>query len=409
MTNEQAIKLDSEYMVQSYGRHPVAISHGSGASMYSLDGKKYIDFTSGIGVNCLGYADPDWVSAVSAQLREVVHMSNYFVSPKTAILAQRLVELSSMKRVFMSNSGAEANEGAIKTARKYSRDKYGEGRSTIITLINSFHGRTVTTLAATGQDSFHKDFGPFTEGFKYSPLNNIEALKAAATSDVCAVMAEVVQGEGGVFPVTAEFVSALRRLCADRDILLIFDEVQCGIGRTGRMFAWQHFDSVKPDIMTLAKGLGGGLPIGAFIVGEKCEFTIGKGQHGSTFGGNPVVAAGSNAVLDKVSSPGFLDEVAEKGRYIADAIKSMNIPYLKEVRGLGMMIGAELVSPSEGGAAAGAFAGLALQKGLLLLTAGSNTVRLLPPLTISMAKIEEGLAIFKETANKINADAERII
>ena len=396
-------------MVQSYGRHPVAISHGSGASMYSLDGKKYIDFTSGIGVNCLGYADPDWLSAVSAQLGEVAHMSNYFVSPKTAILAQRLVELSSMKRVFMSNSGAEANEGAIKTARKYSRDKYGEGRSTIITLINSFHGRTVTTLAATGQDSFHKDFGPFTEGFKYSSLNDIEALKAAATSDVCAVMAEVVQGEGGVFPMTAEFAAALRSLCADRDILLIFDEVQCGIGRTGKMFAWQHFDSVKPDIMTLAKGLGGGLPIGAFIVGEKCEFTISKGQHGSTFGGNPVVAAGSNAVLDKVSSPGFLDEVAEKGRYIADAIKSMNIPYLKEVRGLGMMIGAELVSPSEGGAAAGAFAGLALQKGLLLLTAGSNTVRLLPPLTISMAEIEEGLAIFKETANKINADAERII
>ena len=398
MTNEQAIKLDSEYMIQSYGRNPAAISHGSGASMYSLDGKKYIDFTSGIGVNCLGYADPDWVSAVSAQLGEIAHMSNYFVSPKTAILAQRLVELSSMKRVFMSNSGAEANEGAIKTARKYSRDKYGEGRSTIITLINSFHGRTVTTLAATGQESFHKDFGPFTEGFKYSPLNDVEALEAAATSDVCAVMAEVVQGEGGVFPMTAEFAAALQSLCTDRDILLIFDEVQCGIGRTGKMFAWQHFDSVKPDIMTLAKGLGGGLPIGAFIVGDKCEYTIGKGQHGSTFGGNPVDAAGANDVLDKVSSPGFLDEVTEKGRYIANAIKSMNIPYLKQVRSLGMMIGAELVSPSEGGAAAAAFAGLALQKGLLLLTAGSNTVRLLPPLTISTDEIEEGLRIFKATA-----------
>ncbi len=401
MTNEQVIKLDSEYMVQSYGRYPVAISHGKGASMYSLDGKKYIDFTSGIGVNCLGCADPEWVSATAAQLGEAAHMSNYFVSPKTAVLAQRLVELSSMKRVFMANSGAEANEGAIKTARKYSRDKYGEGRSTIITLINSFHGRTVTTLAATGQDNFHKDFGPFTEGFKYSPLNDIEAVKAAATPDVCAVMAEVVQGEGGVFPMTDEFAAALYELCKERDILLIFDEVQCGIGRTGKMFSWQHFDYIKPDIMTLAKGLGGGLPIGAFIVGEKCEFTIGKGQHGSTFGGNPVAAAGANVVLDKVSRPGFMEEVAEKGRFIAEAIKAMNIPYLKEVRGLGMMIGAELISPSEGGVAAGDFAGLAFNNGLLLLTAGSNTVRLLPPLTISMAEIEEGLRIFKEIAHKM--------
>ena len=399
MNSKQAIELDSLYMAETYGRFPIAFAKGKNASAYDCDGKKYLDLTSGIGVNSLGIADDEWVRAVSAQAADIAHICNYFVSPQTVTLAEKLVRLSGLKRVFMANSGGEANEGAIKTARKYSHDRYGEQRSTIISLCNSFHGRTVTTLAATGQDGFHTHFGPFTEGFKYSPLNDLAALKEAMTPDVCAVMAEPVQGEGGVYPMSDEFAEGMYELCREKDVLIIFDEVQCGIGRTGKMFAFENFNNVKPDIMTLAKGLGGGLPIGAFLLGEKCEHTLGHGQHGSTFGGNPVSAAGANVVIDRLTAPGFLDSVTEKGRYICGKISAMGIPYITEIRGRGMMLGAAVDVGS--GKTAAAFAKKAAENGLLVLTAGGNTIRLLPPLTITYDELDEALALFEKTAGEI--------
>ncbi|MCR5262929.1 MAG: aspartate aminotransferase family protein [Clostridiales bacterium] len=399
MTNNQAIELDSLYMAETYGRFPIAFSKGKNATAYDLDGKKYIDLTSGIGVNSLGIADDEWVKAVTSQVSDIAHICNYFVSPQTVALAEKLVKLSGMKRVFMANSGGEANEGAIKTARKYSHDKYGEQRSTIVSLCNSFHGRTVTTLAATGQDSFHTHFGPFTEGFKYSPLNDLKALEEALTPDVCAVIAEPVQGEGGVFPMSEEFAEGMRDLCDKNDILIIFDEVQCGIGRTGKLFAFENFKNVKPDIMTLAKGLGGGLPIGAFMLGEKCEHTLGHGQHGSTFGGNPVSAAGANVVIDRITSAGFLDSVVKKGEYIRKKIAAMDIPYAAEIRGRGMMLG--IAVDSDSGKKAAVFSKKAAENGLLVLTAGGNTIRLLPPLTITYDELDEAMAQYKKTAKDL--------
>ena len=280
-------ELDNQYVAHAYGRFDVALTKGQGSTLYDEDGKKYIDFGSGIGVTAFGINDPVWTKAVEEQLHRVQHTSNLYYTAPCAKLAQLLCEKSGMKKVFFGNSGAEANEGTIKFARKYSFDKYGAGRSTIITLVNSFHGRTITTLAATGQDSFHTVFDPFTPGFKYCPANDIEALQAAATDDVCAVLFECVQGEGGVNNLSPTFVSAIAKLAKEKDILIAVDEVQTGNGRTGTYFAYQQY-GITPDIVTTAKGLGGGLPIGAVLFGEKLQDTMTPGSHGSTFGGNPV-------------------------------------------------------------------------------------------------------------------------
>ena len=290
-----------------------------------------------------------------------------------------------MKRVFFGNSGAEANEGAIKIARKYSFDKYGTGCSTIVSLTNSFHGRTVTTLAATGQDVFHQYFYPFTEGFSYIPANDVDALEKLG-NDVCAVIAEPIQGEGGVNPLGDDYAKFLRKFCDERDILLIFDEVQTGIGRTGKFFAHEYF-GITPDVLTLAKGLGGGLPIGAVVVGEKCESTLGAGMHGSTFGANPVVCAGANYVVDRVSTPLFLSEVVEKGEMIRNFISESKLPIVKSIRGRGMMIGIEVDGDPK------KLLHDCADAGLLVLTAGKNVIRLLPPLTITNYEIERGLEI----------------
>lgn len=389
MTTNEIISLDKEYMMQTYGRLPIAPVSGRSATMVDMDGCEYVDFTSGIGVNSLGYCDESWVRAVSDQLSSIQHMSNYFHCGQTVKLAEKLIKLSGLKRVFFGNSGAEANEGAIKLARKYSFDKYGKGRATIISLVNSFHGRTVTTLAATGQDVFHNYFYPFTEGFKYIEANDVDALKNALTSDVCAVIAEPIQGEGGVNLLTKEYVEILKGLCNEKDILLIFDEVQTGIGRTGKVFAFEHF-GVKPDILTLAKGLGGGLPIGAFIAGEKVENTLSAGMHGSTFGGNPVVCAGANEVIDRVSKPEFLSEVMKKGEYIREKIGELRLSNVLEIRGRGLMLGIRVLgNPKE-------YLHKAADSGLLVLTAGKDVIRLLPPLTISYAELERGVKILAD-------------
>lgn len=377
-------ELDNQYVAHAYGRFDVALTKGQGSTLYDEDGKKYIDFGSGIGVTAFGINDPVWTKAVEEQLHRVQHTSNLYYTAPCAKLAQLLCEKSGMKKVFFGNSGAEANEGAIKFARKYSFDKYGAGRSTIITLVNSFHGRTITTLAATGQDSFHTVFDPFTPGFKYCPANDIEALQAAATDDVCAVLFECVQGEGGVNNLSPTFVSAIAKLAKEKDILIAVDEVQTGNGRTGTYFAYQQY-GITPDIVTTAKGLGGGLPIGAVLFGEKLQDTMTPGSHGSTFGGNPVVAAGACSIVERIDDD-FLHEVQRKSEKIRTALAK--VKGVKSISGMGLMLGIETDKP------AGEVAKACLANGLLILTAKTK-LRLLPALNISDAELDEGLEILK--------------
>lgn len=377
-------ELDNQYVAHAYGRFDVALTKGQGSTLYDEDGKRYIDFGSGIGVTAFGINDPVWTKAVEEQLHRVQHTSNLYYTAPCAKLAQLLCEKSGMKKVFFGNSGAEANEGAIKFARKYSFDKYGAGRSTIITLVNSFHGRTITTLAATGQDSFHTVFDPFTPGFKYCPANDIEALQAAATDDVCAVLFECVQGEGGVNNLSPTFVSAIAKLAKEKDILIAVDEVQTGNGRTGTYFAYQQY-GITPDIVTTAKGLGGGLPIGAVLFGEKLQDTMTPGSHGSTFGGNPVVAAGACSIVERIDDD-FLSEVQRKSEKIRTALAK--VKGVQSISGMGLMLGIETDKP------AGEVAKACLANGLLILTAKTK-LRLLPALNISDAELDEGLEILK--------------
>lgn len=382
-------ELDNEYVAHSYGRFDVALEKGKGSTLYDENGKEYIDFGSGIGVTAFGIADDEWKKAVTEQLDNLQHVSNLYYTSPCARLAKLLCDKTGMKKVFFSNSGAEANEGAIKFARKYSHDKYGDGRSTIITLVNSFHGRTITTLAATGQDVFHTDFGPFTDGFKYCPANDIEALKEMATDDVCAVMFECIQGEGGVNNLDYDFVKAIEKLAKEKDILMVVDEVQTGNGRTGKYFAYENFD-IKPDIVSTAKGLAGGLPMGAVLFGDKVCDTVTPSSHGSTFGGNPICAAGAISIVERIDDD-FLAEVAAKGEYIRNYLS--NIDGVDNISGMGLMIGFTAGN-------AGEIANKCLEKGLLVLTAHQNKVRLLPALSISYAELDNGLKILKEVIEK---------
>lgn len=380
----QIQQLDQTYIEGTYARFDAVITRGKGSTCWDEEGKKYIDFTSGIGVNSLGFSDDAWAGAVCRQACNLQHVSNLYYTAPGAVLAQKLSELTGCSKVFFANSGAEANEGAIKVARKYSFDHYGQGRSTIITLVNSFHGRTVTTLAATGQDHFHQYFYPFTQGFRYAQANSMESVLEQMDGTVCAVMYEHVQGEGGVVPLTQEFVQQLADYCRQRDILLIADEVQTGAGRTGKFLASEYF-GVKPDITTLAKGLGGGLPIGAVLCGERTAGVLKAGDHGTTFGGNPVACAGANVCVDTISNPEFLAQVCAKGELIRQRLEGLS--QVKSVTGLGMMIGIELKDKTAKDVAV-----QCLKEGLLVLTAKTK-VRLLPPLNITREELEEGLSI----------------
>jgi len=389
MNTDKIMSADAAHIMHTYGRLPVVPSHGKSATLFDIEGKKYIDFTSGIGVNSLGFADKGWCDAVTSQAEKFAHVSNYYYCETASLLAEKLTELTGLKKVFFANSGAEANEGAIKLARKYSFDKYGAGRHTVITLTDSFHGRTVTTLSATGQDKFHNYFFPFTDGFRFSPANDIDALKAAVDDTVCAIMMEPIQGEGGVNIVKDDFVKAVKDICDEKDILLIFDEVQTGVSRTGKFLASQYF-GVDADIVTLAKGLGGGLPIGAFLAGSKCAETLCPGDHGSTFGGNPVSCAAACEVVDRLSGEEAMNEILEKGKYISDAVRSFGLSSVVEVRGKGLMIGIQVNCDPK------LCLTEAVKNGLLILTAGKDVVRLLPPLTITFPEIDEGLTILKK-------------
>lgn len=374
-------------VMHTYGRYDVVMESGSGRNAVDENNKTYIDFGSGIGTNSLGYCDEEWADAVCEQVRSIQHTSNYYYTSVQADFADKLCSITGYDKVFFGNSGAEANECAIKIARKYSFDKYGKGRSTIITLVNSFHGRTLATLSATGQDVFHNYFFPFVEGFVHTPANDIDALKSALDDTVCAIMIEFVQGEGGVVKLDEAFVKAVRQICDEKDILMIADEVQTGVGRTGKFLASEYF-GVKPDITTMAKGLAGGVPVGACLALEKCSSVLVPGTHGSTFGGNPLACAGGNVVLSRVTSDGFLDEVQKKSEYIFN--KLSKIGGVASVSGLGLMIGIELKEKK-----AADVVKAALDRGLLLLTAKTK-VRLLPPLTITYEEIDKGLQIFEE-------------
>ena len=381
---------DSKYTANTYARFNVAIVEGKGSTVYDENGKEYIDLGSGIGVTAFGICDEVWKDAVKAQLDKVQHTSNLYYTKPCSDLAELLCEKTGMKKVFFANSGAEANECAIKYARKYSFDKYGEGRKTIITLKDSFHGRTITTLAATGQDEFHTIFAPFTEGFKYCPANDIDALKNMITDDVCAIMFECIQGEGGVNTLNADFVKAIESIAKENDLIIIVDEVQTGNGRTGKYFAYENF-GITPDIVTTAKGLGCGLPIGAALFGEKTADCATPGSHGSTFGGNPIAAAGAVSIVNRIDDA-FLDEVKEKSKYINDFL--LTIDSVESVNGIGLMLGFECKKN------AGDVAKECVQNGLLVLTAHHNRIRLLPALNISYNELEKGLNILKEVIEK---------
>ena len=386
MSFEDIKKLDDAYVMHTYGRYNLAIDHGKGAICYDPAGKSYIDFTSGIGVNSLGFADDGWVAAVTAQLNKLQHISNLYYTEPCVLAAKLICEKSGMKKVFFGNSGAEANEGVIKAARKYSFQKYGEGRSKIVALENSFHGRTMAALSATGQNVYHNFFFPFVDGFVFAKANDTEDMLSKLTDDVCAVMMELVQGEGGVMPLEKEYVQAVYAACQERDILFIVDEVQTGVGRTGTFYSYQQF-GIQPDLVSSAKGLGGGLPIGAVLFGEKTQDTLIPGDHGSTFGGNPVVCAGAVEVLNRMDDT-ILQSVTAKGRHMRKEIEKM--PHVTSVAGMGMMLGIELdidVKP---------VVTALMENGLLVLTA-KHKMRLLPPLNIAQTELEKGLSILKNT------------
>ncbi|MDR2597570.1 MAG: acetylornithine/succinylornithine family transaminase [Treponema sp.] len=399
----------SNFFMNTYHRLPVTFAKGEGSWLYDIDGKKYLDFTSGIAVNLLGHNYPPLVRAVSEQAAKYLHVCNYYQSDASDAFAEKLVEAcapAGMKNVFLANSGAEANEGACKLARKYSLLKYGPGRHTIVTLQGSFHGRTITTLAATGQEKFHRDFGPFTEGFIHIQGGDISALESVLDSkSVAGLLIEAVQGESGIIPQSQEFIAAASKLCAERDILLMFDEIQCGLGRTGTFLALEQYQDflgnpLKADIVTLAKGLAGGIPIGAVLAGEKTCGVFGIGDHGSTFGGNPVAAAAGLVVLKTVNTNEFLQEIKRKGDLLTAAIKQL--PNVREVRGRGLMIGFDIENNAWPVLEAGiARADLGREQcGLLMLSAGNNTLRLLPPYVLTDSEIEQGVAIISELLNK---------
>jgi len=387
MSNKNLKHLSDQHILQTYARNPVAFVKGQGSRLWDADGKEYIDFMSGIGVTSVGHAHPKWVQAVTDQAQNLAHVSNLYYTEPGAKLAKRLCNLTGeMTGVFFANSGAEANEGLIKVARKYSSDKYGKGRSTIITLEGSFHGRTLTTLAATGQARFHANFHPLTPGFRHVPAGDMAALEAQ-DDDVCALLIEPIQGEGGVVPLDAKYVQAAAALCKKRDWLLLMDEVQTGIGRTGKWFGCQHFN-IWPDGLSFAKGIAGGLPLGGFMVSSKLQNTLNPGDHATTYGANPIACAAALAVLD-ILEP-ILPQVDANGKYIHDTLKAMNLPQIADIRGRGLMIGIKINQHPPAVVCA-----KLLESGLAAITAGTDILRFLPPLTIDKKDIDAGLKILQ--------------
>ncbi|MEE1035500.1 MAG: aspartate aminotransferase family protein [Oscillospiraceae bacterium] len=388
------MEMDQAYVAGTYKRFPVEIVSGKGSKVYDESGKAYVDMGSGIGVTAFGIADDAWQQAVTAQLGKVQHMSNLYYTEPCAKLAKLLCDNTGMKKVFFANSGAEANECAIKVARKYSSEKKGKDCYTILTLVNSFHGRTLTTLAATGQDHFHTLFQPLTPGFLHVEANNVEALnQVVAENNIAGIMLECVQGEGGVNPLTPEFVAAAAKLAKEQDIPLIIDEVQTGNGRTGKLYAYMHY-GITPDIVSTAKGLGGGLPIGAVLMGEKVQNVLGYGDHGSTYGGNPVCCAGAISVIERLTED-FLAGVRRKSGYVFSAL--YNAPGVESVTGMGLMVGIKTKAPAADVVRA------CMEKGVLCLTA-KDKVRLLPALNIPMEDLTYAVETLKTVCKELGGE-----
>ncbi len=382
------ISVDKQYVANTYNRFPIELVSGKGSKVYDKNGKEYIDMGTGIGVTAFGFCDDEWTAAVSKQALTLQHTSNLYYTEPCAKLAKALCEKTGFEKVFFSNSGAEANECAIKVARKWAAEQKGEDCYTIVTLENSFHGRTITTLAATGQEHYHELFKPLTNGFVHTPANNIDALKKTVEQhNVAAVMIECVQGEGGVIALDPDFVKAISDLSKEKDFLVIVDEVQTGNGRSGKMYAYMNYE-ITPDIVTTAKGLGGGLPIGAAMLGERVESVLGFGDHGSTYGGNPVCSAGALTVINRLTDE-FLSDVKEKSEYIFNSLNGAD--GIEYVSGMGLMIGIKTVKP------AGEVVKAAMERGVLCLTA-KDKVRLLPALNISFEDLEKAINVIKEVA-----------
>lgn len=394
MSAEAIIAAEQNYIVPTYVRAPMLLTHGQGARLFDSEGNGYLDFMSGIAVTALGHADPEWVAAVSEQAGKLAHVSNLFHTAPHAELAQRLVEHAFADRVFFCNSGSEANETALKFARKYARRDGAEDKTGIVAFSGGFHGRTMGALSATARVKYQEPFAPLVPGVTFADFNDLDAAAQAIGDDTCAVIVEPLQGEGGIHPATAEFLHGLRDLCDRHDALLIFDEVQCGLGRSGRLWAYELYD-VAPDMMTLAKPLAGGLPIGTTLVKEAVAQVIRPGDHGSTFGAGPLVCRAAQVVFDRVSQPSFLAGVREKGRHLLSRLADMDSPKVTEVRGRGLLVGVELDRPVKPLLAA------ARQRGVLVINAGENVLRLCPPLIIDKDEIDTAVEVIAECLKEL--------
>jgi len=389
MTNNDIVKKGQEYVMNTYGRFPIALVKGKGSYVWDASGKQYLDFVAGIAVCVLGHSNDDLNKVLQEQARDLWHVSNLYWIKSQVEVAEKLVNESGLDKVFFCNSGAEANEAAIKLARKcFYRQKDGN-KNHIIVFKESFHGRTLATVAATGQPKYQEGFAPLPEGFEYAEFNNLPSVKQVLNEDTCAILVEPVQGEGGIRPAQLEFLRGLRKICDQEGLLLIFDEVQCGMGRTGKFFASQAY-GVKPDILTMAKGLGGGFPIGAMLATEKAAGGFAPGDHASTFGGNPLAAAVANHVVETVASKDFLEKVNTMGCYLAEALKKVSDNRIIEIRGKGLMLGVEFnIEVKE-------LIEICMKKGLLLVGAGPRVIRFVPPLTVNETEINKAVNILKD-------------
>ena len=396
MTNQEWINRGQEALMSNYGRFPIALVRGSGSYVWDANNKQYLDMVGGIATCSLGHCPKVVLDVLKEQAQTLWHVSNLYWIPPQIQLAEKLIQASGLDKAYFCNSGAEANEAAIKLARKYFYRRKQAHKTEIIAFENSFHGRTMGALTATGQPKYHEGFGPLVPGFKYVEYNKLPAVEQAITDNTCAIMVEPIQGEGGIRPADLTFLRSLKHICDQAEILLIFDEVQCGIGRTGTLFAYEHY-GVKPHIVTLAKGLGSGFPIGAMLTTSQVATGFAPGDHAATFGGNPLATAVASKVMDVVSQEEFLEQVKEKCRLLREGIQKIGDPRVKEIRGRGLLIGVEFTAPVQ------ELISVCMKKGLLLVGAGSNLVRFVPPLTINQVEINQALALFKEALKEWDA------
>lgn len=391
MTTQEYMELGDKYFVHTYNRYKIVMDKAKGAYIYDADGKKYLDFASGIGVASLGYGNKKYTDAIKSQIDKIMHTSNLFYNEPAVLAAEKLVKASGLEKAFFTNSGAEAIEGALKMAKRYAYDRDGKSDHEIIAMGHSFHGRTMGALALTGNEHYQKPFGPMISGIKFAEYNDLDSVKALVNDKTCAIILEPVQGEGGIYPADKEFIEGIRKICDEKDILMICDEVQCGMGRTGEMFAFQNYN-VKPDIIASAKALGCGVPVGAFVAGKKCCNSLVPGDHGTTYGGNPLVTSAVNAVFDIYEEENILENVKNVGAYLEEKLDEL-VNENKNIvlrRGKGLMQGLVLKTP------VGDTINKAIEKGLLVISAAGNVLRLLPPLIITKENVDEMINILKE-------------